>query len=189
MPLKKIKDPFHKFKETLSKYLPSSTKPLSISVSAPMATSSIFGLGKRPEPPKTSESTLQSSAGRSRSNTMFPKELTPDLVLFNNIFAQMHMECRTCHAELALDIDSHLQTWLAGTQIIPPTSQISVLHCTKCAHSTCVGCGGAPKLNKHHSFTPLGVVCIPSLRTQQLCDVSSLVEAVLMICSGQSLLL
>lgn len=189
MPLKKIKDPFHKFKESLSKYLPSSAKPHSVSVSAPMATSSIFGLGKRPEPPKASEAIPQSSTGRSRSNKMFPKELSTDLALFNNIFVQMHMECRACHAELALDINSHLQTWLAASQVIPPTSQISVLNCTKCAHSTCVGCGGAPKLNKHHSFTPLGVVCIPSLRAGQLCHISGLVEAVLMSFSGQSLLL
>ncbi|KAE9366105.1 hypothetical protein N431DRAFT_472666 [Stipitochalara longipes BDJ] len=155
MPLHKIKDPFHKFKETLSKYLPSSRlKP----TPAPMATSSIFGPGKRSGPEMAKEPRSQNSTGGSRGNKVFPKELSPDLALFNNVFEQLHMECRACHSPLALDVDAHLQTWLAGTQVIPPISQISVLHCPKCDHSTCVGCGDAPKLNEHHFFTPLGVV-------------------------------
>lgn len=185
MPLQKIKDPFHKLKETLSKYLPSSTK----ATTPTMTTSSIFGLGKRPEPPKALNPVPQISTGGSRSNRMFPKELSPDLVLFNNIFAQLHMECRACHAELLLDIDTHLQTWLTGTQVIPPNSQISVLHCQKCDHSTCVGCGGAPKLNKHHFFTTIGVVCIPCLLVRPFCDASKLLEAGLTTFPGQSLLL
>jgi hypothetical protein len=156
MPFQKIKDPFHKFKETLSKYLPSSHKP----TSPPMAALPFPSLGKRLEPPTASEITSQSFFGGSRSQTMFPKELSADLALFNNLFAQLHMKCRACHAPLALDVDSHLQTWLDGTQVIPPSSQISVLQCPKCDHLTCVGCGGAPKLNKHHFFTTLGVVCI-----------------------------
>jgi hypothetical protein len=138
MPLHKIKDPFHKIKETLSKYLPSSRLK---STPAPMATSSIFGPdssvyypAKRPEPATTTSVSLrpQSSTGGPHCDKMFPKELAPDLALFNNIFAQLHMKCRECHTPLALDIDVHLQTWLAGTQIIPPKSQISALQCPKC---------------------------------------------------------
>lgn len=156
MPLQKIKDPFRKFKETLSKYLPSSPKP----TSPAMAALPLPSLGKRLEPPTALEITSQSFFGGSHSQMMFPKELSADLALFNNIFAQLHMKCRACNAPLALDVDSHLQTWLDGTQVIPPSSQISVLQCPKCDHLTCVGCGGAPKLNKHHFFTTLGVVRI-----------------------------
>jgi len=158
MLLHKIKDPFHKLKKALSKYLPSSRLKSS---PTPMTTSSIFGPGKRQEVVTAVEPLPQSSTGSSRSNRMFPKELSPDLALFNNVFAQLHMECRTCHSPLTLDVDAHFETWLAGTQVIPPKSQISAIYCPKCDLSTCVGCGGAPKLNKHHFFTPLGVVCFP----------------------------
>lgn len=156
MPLQKLKDPFHKFKEALSKYLPSSSSSKRGAIQ--MAPSASLGLGKRPEPPAAVEPIVQSLFGGARSQKMFPKELSADLALFNNIFGQLHMKCRACHAPLALDVDSHFNTWLSGTQVIPPDSQISVFQCPKCDKSTCVGCGGDPKLNKHHFFTPLGVV-------------------------------
>jgi hypothetical protein len=154
MPLQKLKDPFHKFKETLSKYLPSSSKRSAVS----MAPSASLGLAKRPEPPTAVEPIVQSLFGAARSQKMFPNELSADLALFNKIFGQLHLKCRACHAPLALDVDSHFKIWLSGTQVIPPDSQISVLHCPECDKSTCVGCGGDPKLNKHHFFTTLGVV-------------------------------
>jgi hypothetical protein len=157
MPPHKLKDPFHKFKEKLSKYLEHSTSPNS---TLPKATSSFLGLGKRSEPPAMSETTSQSGIGRSSSQKMFPKELAPDLAMFNNIFAHLHMQCRSCHAPLSLEIDPHLAAWLTCTQVIPPTSQISVLQCVKCNHSTCIGCGAEPKMNKHNFFTTLGVVRI-----------------------------
>jgi baculoviral IAP repeat-containing protein 6 len=155
MPPHKFKDPFHKFKATLSKYLDHSSS----SKSTPsMATTSFFGLGKRSGPPSTSETTSQTCIGGLSSQRMFPQELAPDLASFNNIFARIHMQCRSCHAPLSLEIDAHLATWLTGAQVIPPTSQISVLQCTKCDQLTCVGCGGEPKVNKHNVFTTLGVV-------------------------------
>jgi hypothetical protein len=157
MPLQKLKDPFHKFKESLSKYLPSSPK----TNTTPMATSALVALVKRSEPPTATQPKPHNDIGRPSGGKTFPKELSQDLALFNNIFAQLHMECRACHTPFALDIDAHLRTWLAGTQVIPPALQISALVCPKCDYSTCVGCGGAPKLNKHHFFTTLGVVCSP----------------------------
>lgn len=156
MPLHKFKDPFHKIKETLSKYLPSSSKP----PTAPSSTGSLFvDLLMRPAPSASPNATTSNDFGRPSSGKMFPKELSADLALFNNIFAQLHMKCRACHAPLILDIAAHLSTWLAGTQVIRPTAQASALLCPKCDQSTCVGCGGAPKLNKQDLFTTLGVVC------------------------------
>jgi hypothetical protein len=99
------------------------------------------------------------------------------------------MKCRECHTPLALDIDVHLQTWLAGTQIIPPKSQISALQCPKCEHLTCVGCGSAPKLNKHHFFTPLGVVRLSLFFALLSYDVAALSEGVLRTLLGKPLLL
>jgi len=134
--------------------LPSSSKRSAVS----MAPSASLGLAKRPEPPTAVEPIVQSLFGAARSQKMFPNELSADLALFNKIFGQLHLKCRACHAPLALDVDSHFKIWLSGTQVIPPDSQISVLHCPECDKSTCVGCGGDPKLNKHHFFTTLGVV-------------------------------
>jgi hypothetical protein len=159
MPPHKLKDPFHKLKEKLSKYLEKSPSP---KAAPPMATSSLFGLGlgNRSESPRSSETNSQGSSRRSSGQKMFPKELAPDLALFNNIFARLHMKCCVCDAPLSLEIDTHVAAWLAGAQVIPPTSQVSVLQCTKCDRLTCIGCGKMPKMNKRNVFTTLGVVSI-----------------------------
>jgi hypothetical protein len=164
MPPHKLKDPFHKLKEKLSKYLEKSPSP---NAHPPMAASSFFaiGLGNRSEPPATSETISQSSSRRSSGQKMFPKELAPDVALFNNLFERLHMKCCACDAPLSLEIDTHLAAWLAGTQVIPPSSQVSVLQCAKCEQSTCIGCGKMPKMNKHNIFTTLGVVSSFSLHS------------------------
>lgn len=56
-----------------------------------------------------------------------------------------------------LDYDKIFDAWLAGSQTVPPQSQFSTWSC-KQGHSTCVGCGGTPKLNSESLFTSLGVV-------------------------------
>lgn len=73
-----------------------------------------------------------------------------------DVLEKYHFKCITCDGPLELDVNG--DAWLAGAKTIPPTSQISILHCVKCNGTTCAGCGKEPKFNENSYWTSLGVV-------------------------------
>lgn len=75
--------------------------------------------------------------------------------------AQFHKICSHpgCQVNLPPPVyDQLFETWAAGSQQIPPQTQLSVLVCHE-GHLTCVGCGKSPAIDPTKSvFTTLGIV-------------------------------
>ncbi|CZT02407.1 uncharacterized protein RCO7_06303 [Rhynchosporium graminicola] len=107
---------------------------------------------------------VESGKGKGRGSDQSRSEVTEQrdraIQSVQRLRAQFHSECSHSNcSEISpqLDYDRIFDTWLAGSQVVPPRSQFSTWTC-KQGHSTCFGCGETPKLASESFFTSLGVV-------------------------------
>lgn len=95
--------------------------------------------------------------GVAQSKSELPVD--PSLGRLQAMCAQFSFACATCKAPLEVEIQPQFEAWRAGSQTIPPKSQLSSMQCSLHEdHFTCAGCGKIPGFSDDNIFTSLGVV-------------------------------
>ncbi|KAL2068951.1 hypothetical protein VTL71DRAFT_15289 [Oculimacula yallundae] len=112
----------------------------------------------------SSSKQVETSKGKGKSTDQSFSEVTEHrdraIRSVQSLRAQFRCECshpQCPEVSPPPDYDKIFYNWLAGSQTVPPTSQFSIWSCKE-GHSTCVGCGAAPKFSSESIFTSLGVV-------------------------------